>query len=173
VHWIAWRRLENRLAWAGEKHSFLSWAGLEGPGQGPTQHCSSAGLLYTTSPLSLGLSECYCSPKHEETFFFFWCWDRTQGLAHARQALCHQATSQPHEETSGTASFIWTRHHAVSSTHSSLWPLSYPTKVGSWGHDSTVRPGFQGWTPGQSWPTPIFCSWNLKLGLKSTLVRLS
>jgi hypothetical protein len=28
-------------------------------------------------------------------FFFFWCWDQTQGLVHASQALCHRATSQP------------------------------------------------------------------------------
>jgi hypothetical protein len=27
--------------------------------------------------------------------FLFWCWNRTQGLTHARQALYHRSTSQP------------------------------------------------------------------------------
>jgi hypothetical protein len=32
-------------------------------------------------------------------FFFFWCWDQTQGLEHARQARYHRATSQPYRRS--------------------------------------------------------------------------
>jgi hypothetical protein len=31
--------------------------------------------------------------------FLFWYWDQTQGLAHARQVLYHQVTSQPYFHT--------------------------------------------------------------------------